>query len=105
MPQLKKGFPKFPLLGPPIRGDLVAQSGLTSWRKILEENPDRTGKTPLCGPPTPRGRGAQVPRDFRAFTISVQEFWQRSIWIDLCQRRRSGGSNFRRMLIMNVQFA
>ena len=58
MPQLKKGFPKFPLLGPPIRGDLDAQSGFTnpggkSSRKILEENPDRTGKTPLCAPPYP----------------------------------------------------
>ena len=35
MPQLKKGFPKFPLLGPPIRGDLDAQSGV----KIVVKNP------------------------------------------------------------------
>ena len=35
MPQLKKGFLKFGDRGPPIRGDLDAQSGV----KILQENP------------------------------------------------------------------
>ena len=70
MPQLKKGFPKFPLLDPPIRGDLDAQSG----GKILQKNPDRTLNARDWGPPTPRGRGGQVSRKKRAFRISGEEF-------------------------------